>query len=153
MAIKEFRGKYWCLSNFAPVMGIITVEHWYQANKTFELVWQRKILTAPSPEDAKHLARDMEKSGNKREDWHQVNVPIMSQLVALKMLLRSDYRKILLDTGTEELVEGNWWHDNFWGDCTCERCSHIVGLNNLGKIHMALRSFFGQYSVFPVIFI
>ena len=39
----------------------------------------------------------------------------------------------LLKTGKEELVEGNTWHDNYWGNCTCEKCKNIAGQNKLGK--------------------
>ena len=37
------------------------------------------------------------------------------------------------------LIEGNHWHDNRWGDCTCERCSAKEGQNWLGKILMEIR--------------
>jgi predicted NAD-dependent protein-ADP-ribosyltransferase YbiA (DUF1768 family) len=39
----------------------------------------------------------------------------------------------LLDTGTQTLVEGNWWGDVFWGVCKG------VGSNHLGKLLMKLR--------------
>lgn len=39
----------------------------------------------------------------------------------------------LLDTGSEELVEGNTWGDVYWGVCDGK------GQNNLGKILMDLR--------------
>ena len=39
----------------------------------------------------------------------------------------------LLDTGDTELIEGNNWHDTFWGVCKGK------GQNNLGKILMEVR--------------
>lgn len=33
----------------------------------------------------------------------------------------------------EDIVENNTWHDNFWGVCTCPRCSER-GANVLGII-------------------
>ena len=45
---------------------------------------------------------------------------------------------MLLATGGEELIEGNWWHDNFFGVCTCGPCDG-KGKNNLGKILMRVR--------------
>jgi hypothetical protein len=36
------------------------------------------------------------------------------------------------------LIEGNWWHDNFYGSCTCNKCVN-KGENNLGKILMKIR--------------
>lgn len=36
-------------------------------------------------------------------------------------------------TGDSLLVEGNWWHDTFWGVC------NGFGENNLGKLLMKIR--------------
>jgi predicted NAD-dependent protein-ADP-ribosyltransferase YbiA (DUF1768 family) len=48
--------------------------------------------------------------------------------------------KHLVDTGDAYLVEGNTWHDQVWGDCTCGRPSCAVpGKNYLGKLLMELR--------------
>jgi len=47
--------------------------------------------------------------------------------------------QMLLDTGSQELVEGNVWHDNFWGNCTCSKCPE-PGENHLGKLLMKIRS-------------
>ena len=46
----------------------------------------------------------------------------------------------LLSTSNATLVEGNWWHDNFWGDCYCPKCKGIPGANTLGRLLMELRS-------------
>jgi predicted NAD-dependent protein-ADP-ribosyltransferase YbiA (DUF1768 family) len=45
---------------------------------------------------------------------------------------------MLLSTGDMELTEGNWWHDNFYGSCSCVKCGG-KGQNNLGKILMDVR--------------
>jgi predicted NAD-dependent protein-ADP-ribosyltransferase YbiA (DUF1768 family) len=50
-----------------------------------------------------------------------------------------ELKQLLNETGDEELVEGNWWHDNFFGVCTCEPCKGS-GQNNLGKILMKIRT-------------
>ncbi len=42
----------------------------------------------------------------------------------------AEWKKLL---SPEELVEGNWWNDTFWGVCNGE------GQNNLGKILMKIR--------------
>jgi predicted NAD-dependent protein-ADP-ribosyltransferase YbiA (DUF1768 family) len=46
--------------------------------------------------------------------------------------------RIFLLTADLEIVENNYWHDNFWGSCTCSRCGR-KGENNLGKILMSVR--------------
>ena len=44
-----------------------------------------------------------------------------------------ELRSLLLATGNEELVEGNWWRDTYWGVC------EGVGQNKLGKLLMQVR--------------
>ena len=29
----------------------------------------------------------------------------------------TELKKKLVDTGNEKIIEGNTWHDNFWGSC------------------------------------
>ena len=47
-------------------------------------------------------------------------------------------KKQLLETGDEELIEGNRWHDNVFGSCFCPKCGD-KGQNMLGKLLMELR--------------
>jgi predicted NAD-dependent protein-ADP-ribosyltransferase YbiA (DUF1768 family) len=51
-------------------------------------------------------------------------------LYKCKFIQNEDLRKLLLDTGTSELIEDNNWHDTFWGVC------NGVGANKLGEILM-----------------
>jgi predicted NAD-dependent protein-ADP-ribosyltransferase YbiA (DUF1768 family) len=44
----------------------------------------------------------------------------------------------LVATHPHKLVEGNTWHDQFWGDCHCGRCPG-EGENMLGVALMELR--------------
>jgi predicted NAD-dependent protein-ADP-ribosyltransferase YbiA (DUF1768 family) len=51
----------------------------------------------------------------------------------------ADLRAKLLATGTDFLEEGNFWHDNYWGQCSCQtHAGH--GQNRLGYILMMVRS-------------
>ena len=63
----------------------------------------------------------------------------MEYVVECKFYQNPELLQKLIDTGDEELVEGNTWHDNFWGNCTCEKCRDIPGENHLGKILMDIR--------------
>jgi predicted NAD-dependent protein-ADP-ribosyltransferase YbiA (DUF1768 family) len=45
----------------------------------------------------------------------------------------TDLKNQLINTGTKELIEGNWWNDTFWG------ISKGIGENWLGKTLMAIR--------------
>jgi predicted NAD-dependent protein-ADP-ribosyltransferase YbiA (DUF1768 family) len=50
-----------------------------------------------------------------------------------------EFRVKLLATGDEELMEGNTWHDNTWGNCVCAKCQNTPGRNMLGMLLMELR--------------
>ena len=57
----------------------------------------------------------------------------------MKILLRQKFgdawlRAKLLATGDAELIEGNYWHDTFWGMCNGK------GENHLGRLLMEVRS-------------
>ena len=45
----------------------------------------------------------------------------------------------LLATDEIELIKGNYWHDNYWGACSCQACSHKEKNNYLGQILMGIR--------------
>jgi ribA/ribD-fused uncharacterized protein len=45
----------------------------------------------------------------------------------------------LLATGDATIIEGNTWHDNTWGACSCSDCAHKAKNNWLGKILMHIR--------------
>jgi ribA/ribD-fused uncharacterized protein len=139
--IDDFRGNYHFLSNFEPAEVTLdgikfpTVEHAYQAAKTLEPQARQQILGASTP----GLARKMGRKLCQRPDWPDVKVKAMQDLVAQKFDGHPDLVKLLLATGDIELVEGNTWHDNFWGDCRCPSCAKINGQNWLGRILMEVR--------------
>ena len=57
----------------------------------------------------------------------------MYEIVKAKFEQNEDLRKRLINTGDEELIEGNTWGDKIWGKVKGE------GQNNLGKILMRVR--------------
>lgn len=134
MAIDSFDGNFDFLSNFFVEEDGSTVEHLYQASKTLDLGWREAILAAPTPGKAKRL-------GSKaplRKDWEQVKVQIMFDLVRKKFKNKTLAIK-LIDTFPTELIEGNTWHDNFWGNCSCPKCRNKTKSNMLGFILMQIR--------------
>lgn len=139
--ISQFKDEYGFLSNFYTSPFVYdkvewpTVEHAYQAAKTISGYHDRKIRMAKTPAIAKHLGGCV----NLRKDWEQVKVPIMTELVWEKFEQNSELRDKLLATGSTELVEGNWWHDTFWGVCFCQKCWDQKGKNMLGFILMEVR--------------
>jgi ribA/ribD-fused uncharacterized protein len=94
-----------------------------------------EIRKAPTPGEAKRM-------GNRvilRSDWEDVKVDIMTEIVFRKFTQNEKLKKKLLATGDMELVEGNYWHDNIWGDCYCDKCKSTNGQNILGIILMEVR--------------
>lgn len=140
MAIDSFQGENRFLSNFATsrirvrVGGVdidaLTVEHAYQALKATNANDRLKVLNAGTPGSAKKAGKEIQI----REDWQQVKVKFMRALVLSKFEQNPHLAERLLATGDEELIEGNWWGDRFWGVC------RGVGDNQLGKILMWVRA-------------
>lgn len=133
--IAEFQGAYRFLSNFFPSQEVPpTLEHRFQAEKTLDLAWINRILGATTPGAAKRLGR----KAPLRKDWDQIKDQIMLDLVR-KKFKQPDLRRLLLMTGTEELVEGNDWGDMYWG-VVYSGTAGGRGHNKLGKILMQVRN-------------
>lgn len=141
-AIRHFRGKYHFLSNFHTCTIVVpgphdtdwfyaTVEHAFQAAKTTDHDEKEDIRLAETPGAAKVKGRNC----TLRADWEKVKLSIMFDLLMIKFQ-DEKMRQMLLDTGDAELIEGNDWHDYYWGvDDTTWR-----GKNHLGRLLMAVRS-------------
>jgi len=133
--IREFSGIHRFLSNFYPVSveyeGAVypSVEHAYQAAKSLDPEEREIIRSTGSAGLAKRLGRH----AKVRDDWEDVKLEIMAELVYQKFHRNADLASKLLGTGDMALVEGNWWGDRFWGVC------NGVGHNHLGCILMAVR--------------
>lgn len=138
--IGSFSGEYEFLSNFHKVdveyEGIIypTTEHAFQAAKTMDMGERKRIAALKTPGESKRAGRRV----TLRKDWESVKDGIMYDIL-VKKFSNEDLKKQLLATGDEELVEGTTWHDNYWGNCTCDKCKNIVGRNQLGKTLMRVR--------------
>ena len=140
--IDRFAGEHRFLSNFYDSQVFYdgywypTLEHAFQASKTLNHTDRERIINAPTPRDAKKIGREV----TLREDWEFVKVNIMGSLLQAKFS-EPWLAKKLLETQNKELVEGNSWHDQIWGNCTCgeARCKE-PGENHLGKLLMQVRS-------------
>lgn len=141
MSITQFRGEYRFLSNFwtAPFVldGVVyaSVEHAFQAAKAENPLWSEWIRQAPTSGEAKRRGR----LARRRTDWEYIKLGRMYRCVEAKFLQHENLKQRLLATGQRQLVEGNNWHDNTFGNCTCQRCAHIQGENHLGKMLMKIR--------------
>lgn len=129
-----FDGKWAFLSNFywneIEHEGIVypTNEHFFQAMKTLDNDERRQIANCLTPGQAKRMGRRVAL----RSDWESVKEDVMFLGLCLKFA-DEQLADWLLETGDEELVEGNWWGDTTWGVC------NGVGENKLGKLLMKVR--------------
>lgn len=149
--IGEFKGEFDWASNFyfmAPFYVknrlFKSSEHYFAACKTLDPEWCERIINADTAAGAK-------KQGQKcplRPGWSIVRVPTMAHALRYKFTQNTDIQRKLIETGTQGMIEGNWWHDNFWGDCRCNNKSGkhpgclSPGLNKLGLLLMNLRRYF-----------
>lgn len=142
--IDKFTGKNFFLSNFYlhnvmfkladGTIGVFpSAEHAFQACKTRSVKDQKRIMDAQTPGRAKRIGRSVAL----RSDWERVKVNVMSAILSEKFRDET-LAGLLLETGGQELIEGNVWHDNFWGICTCDKCGND-GENMLGRILMVIR--------------
>ena len=153
--IRGFFGEWRFLSNFHPCNVILdgevypSTEHAYQAAKTLNPREREKFRYAGvAPKDAKRMGRALKDSGKQRPDWTEVNIGIMRDLLMQKFY-PTILRRKLLCTFTAELIEGNNWHDCFYGVCdgTCKQGPHEpFGENILGKLLMEVRTYYSTYS-------
>lgn len=132
--INNFSGQYRFLSNFSPSLVTLdgieypSVEHAYQAAKSHNEHYRWCVTRCPTPTDAKRLGRSVPL----RSDWSHVRLAVMEQLLRQKFS-QLFFRQKLVATAPHELVEGNYWHDTFWGVC------NDVGENHLGRLLMRIR--------------
>ncbi len=141
--IDSFSGDFGFLSNFSlhgfrEPNGACwrTNEHFYQASKTTHPVWRKKIYESKTPALARELGQLAPGIGCK---WKRRQVPTMLQGLLFKFGQHEVIKDKLLSTDGYRLIEGNSWHDNFWGNCTCKKCEKIEGKNKLGGLLMIIR--------------
>jgi ribA/ribD-fused uncharacterized protein len=151
LQINSFSGDFDFLSNFYPCSivhdGLLypSVEHFYVAMKsnseqiidniTYSNIEFRKLVISKTASSAKRLGRKI----SIRNDWDNIKDNIMYFALNEKFKDKSLLEKLKITEGYE-LIEGNYWHDNYWGSCYCERCGSD-GKNKLGKLLMSIRDY------------
>lgn len=146
-AVTQFQGPYRFLSNFwgCRVGHYIefeghqypSVEHAFQAAKTLDEIARERIRCEGSPSEAKRLGRQVQL----RPHWDDLKVSVMRDLLHRKFA-DPELAQQLRETGEAELIEGNYWHDQYWGNCTCLRrtACRVPGKNWLGRLLQEVRA-------------
>ncbi len=142
--IDRFRLEYDYLSNFYPAcvkvdgLEYLSSEAAFQAAKCAKLE-DRIPFTELGSNDSKRMGRKVPL----RPDWEKVKIREMEKIVRAKFTQNPHLARFLVETGDAELVEGNTWHDVFWG----VDLKTGEGENHLGKILMALREDFQRNGI------
>lgn len=129
--------QYSFLSNFyeAPVtyrgLTFGSNEAAFQAQKCTDEEAKRQF-TEYSPGKSKGIGRRV----SLRPDWEEVKDNIMYEIVLAKFTQHPELAEKLLATGEKILVEGNTWHDVYWG----VDIRKGEGENRLGRILMRVRT-------------
>jgi ribA/ribD-fused uncharacterized protein len=144
--ITQFVGAHRFLSNYYvyPLHydGTVwqTAEHAYQAAKTENTVSKKEIRKASTAAQAKFLGRHV----LLRPDWNDIKRNVMLDILRHKFRRNGILAQQLLATGDAVLMEGNHWHDTYWG---CVRAGDKwIGDNWLGKILMHVRAELAAHS-------
>jgi hypothetical protein len=148
--IDRFVDDYRFLSNFwigEPVVYhqlYLSAEHMYQALKTADPHESAWIASAPTPGEAKRRGA----TAQLRPGWEgELRFEVMRKTIGAKFLRDWHLQKALLATGTALLIEGNTWHDQTWGNCTCGRDACAAeGENWLGRLLMEMREDLRKWS-------
>jgi hypothetical protein len=133
--INKFKNKYAFLSNFyeSPLyyQGLMfkNAEAAFQAQKESDIS-KKMAYCHFSAQDAKNAGRQAQLP----YIWENIKLSIMFDVILAKFSQNADLKSMLLETGNEELVEGNTWGDMFWGKVNGE------GENHLGKTLMNVRT-------------
>ena len=151
--ITEFRGQYRFCSNFflteqklsynGTIVRYASNEHFFQANKAKNWPQHLSIANASEPRIAKWMGS---RKGytmpdgtlfkvDLRDNWPDLRDLVMTIGVDAKFDQNVTIAKLLVNTYPEELQEGNWWGDDYWGVSFKTK----KGLNKLGKITMNKR--------------
>lgn len=134
--IKEFKNQYFFLSNFYeyPIyynkLVFCNAEAAFQAQKVINEKDQYKFINLNASQ-----ARKLGKTVQLRKDWEEIKDNVMYEIVKRKFTINKELQQKLLETKEEELIEGNWWHDTYWGVDS----KTGIGQNKLGKILMKVR--------------
>jgi ribA/ribD-fused uncharacterized protein len=130
--IDSIKGTF--MSNFYE-NGVYYERLWYRnAESAFQAA---KCIDKTDRNKFKNLtgaqAKALGKTVKLRSDWNEVKVRIMYEVLCAKFESTEILRVWLLETGDQEIIEGNSWGDTFWGVCNGK------GENQLGKLLMGIR--------------
>jgi ribA/ribD-fused uncharacterized protein len=142
IVISRFSGPFAYLNNFHQA--VVTIdgidypsgEHAFHAQKTEDAAARWRIAKASTSAEAKRLGRAVVLV----DGWNEyLRYEAMERVIEAKFYPGRSLSDRLCETGDAVLIEGNTWHDNTWGICSCGRCKG--GHNLLGWMLMRRRAY------------
>ncbi len=137
--INEFKGDYRWLSNFEAVTIKLgehiypSVEHAYMSAKCDSSEWKLFCM------DARNTAGDVKKKSREVklvDNWDRYKFLVMQSCLEQKYE-QEPFRSKLIKTGTQNIVEGNYFGDIIWG--VDLKYTPNIGENHLGRMIMKIR--------------
>ncbi len=137
--IHEFKGEYRWLSNFEAVTITLgdynypSVEHAYMSMKCEDPEWKKYCS------DKNNSAGDVKKKSREvklRDDWDTFKFIVMQTCLEQKFN-QEPFKSKLIETGTQNIVEGNYFGDSVWG--VDLKNNPNIGENHLGRLLMKIR--------------
>lgn len=131
------------LSNFTPVpihldgMWYKSVEHAYMSAKFANPEWKLYCQVEESPGKVKRKSYDRMTIEPLVDNWEVVKLSVMRECLFKKFNLEP-FKSKLLETGDQNIQEGNWHKDVFWGVDLHQTPN--IGENHLGRIIMEIRT-------------
>lgn len=115
--------------------GIIypSVEHAYMSEKSKEKTWKE---FCSNREISGKQVKVYSKTIDLRYDWLNVRLKVMEYCLREKFK-QEPFKQLLLDTENQNIQEGNYWNDRFWG--VDLKQDPNTGENNLGRLIMKIR--------------
>lgn len=138
--IHTFRDEHAWLSNMQLVdiklKGRVfpSVEHAYCSEKNKDAEWKNVCANKNlSPKGVKLMSKEIKL----RDDWENVKLLVMEHCLRLKFN-QEPFKSNLINTDNQNIVEGNYWNDLFWG--VDIKNTPNIGENHLGRLIMKIRS-------------
>lgn len=132
-----FRNKHAWLSNFADVpikdkyFTYKSVENAYMAFKQKDMKWKEFCR-----DNSASVVKRESKKILIREDWDDIKLKVMKFCLDQKFR-QEPFRTKLIETGDQNIIEGNYWKDTYWGVDLKQNPN--IGENHLGRIIMEIR--------------
>ena len=110
-----------------------SVEHAYMSEKSKDNEW--KELCSKREISGKQI-KVFSRTIKLRYDWESVKLLVMEHCLKEKFN-QEPFKQLLIDTQNQNIQEGNYWNDIFWG--VDLKQDPNIGENHLGRLIMKIR--------------